>query len=109
MPKTKHPSKITGQANTRTVLIDGQPFGIDESLQVRNASPTGFNWGYGGSGPAQLALAICLLYLPAPKALAAHQLFKWQIVCNLEPDFELDGKELEHWFKNWKQNNPTAV
>ena len=109
MTKKKHPSKITGQAHSRTVLVDGQPLGIDESLQIRRASPTGFNWGYGGSGPAQLALAICLLYLPAPKALAAHQLFKWQVVSKLKPDFELDGEKLEHWFHNWRQHNPTAV
>lgn len=27
-------------------------------LDVRNHSPTGFEWGYSGSGPAQLALAL---------------------------------------------------
>jgi len=29
-------------------------------LDVRKHSPTGFEWGYEGSGPAQLALALCL-------------------------------------------------
>jgi len=32
---------------------------LDPRLDLRNHSPTGFEWGYGGSGPAQLALAIC--------------------------------------------------
>src|SRR5262245_1194599 len=27
-------------------------------LDLRSHSPTGFEWGYGGSGPAQLALAL---------------------------------------------------
>src|SRR6059036_1653610 len=27
-------------------------------LEIRNHSPTGFQWGYAGSGPAQLALAL---------------------------------------------------
>jgi len=27
-------------------------------LDIRNHSPTGFEWGYNGSGPAQLALAL---------------------------------------------------
>ena len=27
-------------------------------LDLRNHSPTGFEWGYGGSGPAQLTLAL---------------------------------------------------
>jgi len=28
-----------------------------ESLELVNHSPSGFEWGYGGSGPAQLALS----------------------------------------------------
>ncbi len=28
-------------------------------LDLANKSPTGFEWGYGGSGPSQLALALC--------------------------------------------------
>jgi hypothetical protein len=31
-----------------------------KSLQIRNHSPTGFEWGYGGSGPHQLALALLM-------------------------------------------------
>lgn len=31
---------------------------LDPRLDLRNHSPTGFEWGYGGSGPAQLALAL---------------------------------------------------
>ena len=32
---------------------------LDMRLDLRNHSPTGFSWGYRGSGPAQLGLAIC--------------------------------------------------
>lgn len=32
-------------------------------LDIRNHSPSGFECGYGGSGPAQLALAICANHL----------------------------------------------
>lgn len=38
----------------------------DESLKVRNHSPTGFEMGYLGSGPSQLALAIMLRYYANP-------------------------------------------
>jgi len=31
---------------------------LQESLKIANHSPTGFNWGYAGSGPAQTAIAI---------------------------------------------------
>lgn len=31
---------------------------LDPRFDLANHSPTGFEWGYGGSGPAQLALAL---------------------------------------------------
>ena len=42
------------------VTVDGDPLDWRASLAVRSHSPTGPAWGYGGSGPAQLALAILL-------------------------------------------------
>lgn len=47
-------------------------------LDLRNASPTGFAWGYAGSGPAQLALAL-LADATGNDALALrlHQRFKF--------------------------------
>lgn len=50
-----------------------------------NHSPTGFNWGYGGSGPAQLALALCISVLGDERwALAIYQDFKRHFVAGLE-------------------------
>ena len=39
---------------------DGSPLDWRSSLAVRNHSPTGPAWGYGGSSPAQLAPAFLL-------------------------------------------------
>jgi len=53
-------------------------------LDLRNHSPTGFAWGYGGSGPAQLALAILCHATRNPEiALELYQPFKWAIVARL--------------------------
>jgi hypothetical protein len=52
--------KLSGNAETREVWLDGQYLNPIASQQYYNHSPDGFNWGYGGSGPAQLALAIML-------------------------------------------------
>ena len=38
------------------VVLNGEPLPL--RLEVRNHSPTGFEWGYAGSGPSQLALAM---------------------------------------------------
>ena len=53
---------IRGERRKGEVLatVDGTPLNRRSSLAVRNHSPTGSAWGYGGSGSAQLALAILL-------------------------------------------------
>ena len=38
------------------VIVNGSS--LPPCTDLRNHSPTGFEWGYSGSGPAQLALAI---------------------------------------------------
>jgi hypothetical protein len=40
-------------------------------------SPDGFEFGYGGSGPADTALNILALFVPVTEAWRLHQQFKW--------------------------------
>jgi hypothetical protein len=50
-------------------------------LDLFNHSPTGFGWGYGGSGPAQLALALLADALGDDDlAVRLHQAFKFKVV-----------------------------
>jgi hypothetical protein len=50
-------------------------------LDLFNHSPAGFSWGYGGSGPAQLALALLTDALGDDDlALRLHQAFKFRVV-----------------------------
>lgn len=84
MAKKKHTLK--GQFSTRTVLLDGVLLSPKRSQQVYNHSPDGFNWGYGGSGPSQLALAIVLEL--TGKSIG-YQEFKWNFIARLpQTDFE---------------------
>lgn len=87
--------KIQGKrdfSGEAVVLVDGAVLLPDASLAVRNHSPTGFAWGYGGSGPAQLALAILLAAgVPRDRAEALYQSFKWEHIAHLPEDgFTLD-------------------
>lgn len=43
---------IYGEWFTRDVYVDGKRLDPEPSQKVRNHSPDGFYWGYGGSGPA---------------------------------------------------------
>jgi hypothetical protein len=57
---------------------------LDPATHIRNHSPTGFEWGYGGSGPAQLALALCFnVTQDAERAQRVYQQFKWAVVGHL--------------------------
>ncbi len=56
-------------------------------FDLRCHSPTGFQWGYGGSGPAQLALALCADALgDDDHARDVYQRFKFQVVAALAGD-----------------------
>ena len=46
-------------------------------------SPTGFEWGYCGSGPADLALNILAIFLPDNWAMRYHQQFKGYIISKI--------------------------
>ncbi len=63
---------------------------------LRDHSPDGFNWGYGGSGPSQLALALCADALgDDERALCVYQDFKWRFVAPLEGQrFEVSAAEV---------------
>jgi hypothetical protein len=64
------------------VTVDGET--LDPRLDVRNHCPTGFEWGFCGSGPAQLALAILADHCDdIEEALEFYQRFKWTVVAEL--------------------------
>lgn len=55
-------------------------------LDLANHSPTGFEWGYSGSGPAQLALAILACEFHDEFALEHYQLFKDRAIAAAHKD-----------------------
>lgn len=59
---------------------------LNMRTDLRNHSPDGANWGYGGSGPAQLALALCCHVLPDNVALGMYQRFKINFVSRIKTD-----------------------
>lgn len=93
-----HSDGVGGQL----VMRDDTILTPDASQGIHNHSPDGFNWGYGGSGPAQLALALLLDVTGDPAvALAHHQDFKWQYVAGWPKgsDWEISSEEIEGWIR----------
>lgn len=83
-------------------------FKEDYSLfHVCKHSPDGFNWGYGGSGPADLALSILTDYFGAGSEQVRHyQNFKFKVVSGLPQGkgFTLRGDEIDQWWKEFVEN-----
>jgi len=77
------------------VSVDGEP--LKPRLDLRNHSPSGFEWGYPGSGPAQLALAIMAEHLENDGlAEEQYQAFKWAVVVKLPREgWTLTSDEIE--------------
>ena len=89
---------IKGNWETREVTIKGTPLSPKASQKLRNHSPDGFNWGYGGSGPAQLALGLLLHFSDKGFARENYQDFKWQVIARLpQKDFTMSIDEVLTW------------
>lgn len=68
---------------------------LSPRFDLRNHSPTGFEWGYQGSGPAQLSLAILADALgDDARAIRHYQSFKRCIVAPLKGNAFLITEEM---------------
>lgn len=106
------PGMITGHAADRRVFFGTKEIDPQRSLKLVNHSPDGFSWGYGGSGPAQLALAILLEYFNDDEmALAHYQQFKWAHIALLDgdKDFQIDIGVLDRFAQNCEGHGKYAV
>jgi uncharacterized protein DUF6166 len=108
----KEQAIYTGSRASGKVAVnrEGKTKYLDPRFDLRNHSPTGFAWGYGGSGPGQLALAILADYFGSCEIgdiLACHlyQDLKWQLIAHLaiEKDFTVTSKEIHAQLRGiWK-------
>lgn len=75
----------------------------ERSQHVKNHSPDGFNWGYAGSGPAQLALAILLEVTgDEATALAHYQDFKFEVIASISSqtaNWEIEEQKIIAWLE----------
>ena len=77
-----------------TVRVNGQP--LDARLDLRNFHASGYEWGYEGSGPSQLALAILADHADAQTALGNYRKFVQIFVADIEGDsWRLTSEEID--------------
>lgn len=72
--------RLNGQADVYVLEADRS---IRDLRHVVRHSLNGFEWGYGGSGPADLALSILCDLIPEHEAESLYQQFKWDVIARL--------------------------
>jgi Family of unknown function (DUF6166) len=98
-----------GPMGRNLVWRNGREFTPEKSLAIRRHSPDGFNWGYCGSGPAQLALALLLDALGSRRAAEQwYQQFKFQVIAGLEASWVMTQTEINVWYQNAKPEKSCA-
>jgi hypothetical protein len=77
-------------------MSDGSQYDLDPRNDLMNHSPDGFNWGYGGSGPSQTALAIMADHCGGGEneALARYQAFKRVVVSDWEDTWTITTEQI---------------
>jgi hypothetical protein len=99
MTKTYRGHRLPSGGRVLAVDSKGNSYKLPLRLDLSNHSPTGFEWGYAGSGPAQLALAILADALgDDARALRLHQRFKAHYIQNIDSDdWSIDASEVRRW------------
>ena len=95
---TAYTGKCTPNQCDWTVSIDNiTP--LPPRNDLLNHSPCGFAWGYGGSGPAQLALAMLAHATDDQAALDWHQHYKRDVIVHLGKDapFRIEQSDVIAW------------
>lgn len=85
MPKIEYRGWRVGEEPLVAKLTDEKQERLDPRQDLRNHSPDGPEWGYPGSGPSQLALAICADALgDGARAKLVYQDFKMAKIAPLD-------------------------
>lgn len=90
------PSRFTASATVVTVEDNHTREVVPLEHHVLH-SPSGFAWGYGGSGPAELARCILWDHLGHEPHPAEYQPFKEAFVARLEDEWSLSSAEIDGW------------
>ena len=88
-PLPKCPGIVRGQrysTNHAAITIDGQRLNWQDSLALRHHSQTGIEWGFPGSGPMQLALALLLEATDQDTALRYYIRFRDGVIARIATD-----------------------
>jgi len=72
-------------------------------------SPTGLSWGYGGSGPADMALNALAVYVGEDEAKKYYQDFKWAFISKMPKEGgTIKREDVLHWLEEKEKESEAA-
>jgi len=81
------------------VTVDG--VSLNPALEVKTFTDHGFEWGFDGDGPRQLALAILSEHLNNPEEALSHcELFMTRVIANFGNEWEMSSKDIDTALSN---------
>lgn len=90
--------RADGGAAVHKQVDDLPPTDLAMRNDLRNHSPDGAEWGYAGSGPAQLSLALLADVLGDEAAQELYQRFKRDVVALFPREgFAISAEAIEAW------------
>ena len=100
--RTGHSARDRGRVEVIVVIDDLVPVPLQHRMRH---SPDGFEWGYGGSGPSDLARSILWDYFGAEPHPACYQDFKFHFVAPASVDgFVVSEPEIDQWLAGWRDS-----
>jgi hypothetical protein len=99
----KHGVTYNGLRTPKGCLVTVDGAELQQRLDVRKHSPTGFEWGFDGSGPAQLALAMLCDFFngDTDKALEYYQEFKRDIIAPIgQNTWTIKSESIVEWVRH---------
>ena len=89
---------VTARKLTITPDLEWKFAQLPARTELRDHSPAGFEFGYAGSGPAQLSLAILADALGPERAFHLYQKFKREFVARAAGDeFKVTLEAIQEW------------
>lgn len=97
--------RYEGRREGYAVIVTVNGRRLNPRLDLWNHSPTGFEWGYVGSGPAQLALAILADHCNNDEqALNFYQRYKWAVIAELpHRSWTLTSQEIDRMLQQLQE------
>jgi hypothetical protein len=98
-----------GDAVVDVIENDKDPSPLNPRNDIDNHSPDGFEWGYGGSGPAQLALALIADATGKDSyAQVLHQDFKFKYITTLpqKKEWHMSAEEVRKYVEELLRARP---